>query len=173
LTRWRTHCGTLPVHDLLDRIYFEGDLEARYAAAVPEAMRPQVAANLRAFMQLALTQDAGRYPTLAGFVRELASLIDDADAAPGEGLAADAVSQLRSLHAAGDPSFKALSSRGIQLAEATQARVWWWCGFRETWTANFRSNHHSSIFFDRKQISIYRVEFRAKNQISFCLTNSL
>lgn len=89
LGRWRTHCGTLPVHDLLDRIYFEGDLEARYTAAVPDAMRPQVAANLRAFMQLALTQDAGRYPTLAGFIRELASLVDDADAAPGEGLAAD------------------------------------------------------------------------------------
>ena len=97
LTRWRAHCGTLPVHDLLDRIYFEGDVEARYAAAVPEAMRPQVAANLRAFMQLALTQDAGRYPTLAGFVRELASLIDDADAAPGEGLAADGENAVRLL----------------------------------------------------------------------------
>ncbi|MHB1143478.1 MAG: UvrD-helicase domain-containing protein [Thiobacillus sp.] len=97
LTRWRAHCGTLPVHDLLDRIYFEGDVEARYAAAVPEAMRPQVAANLRAFMQLALTQDAGRYPTLAGFVRELASLVDDADAAPGEGLAADGENAVRLL----------------------------------------------------------------------------
>jgi len=97
LTRWRAHCGTLPVHDLLDRIYFEGDLEARYAAAVPEAMRPQVAANLRAFMQLALTQDAGRFPTLAGFIRELASLIDDADAAPGEGLAADGENAVRLL----------------------------------------------------------------------------
>lgn len=97
LTRWRAHCGTLPVHDLLDRIYFEGDVEGRYAAAVPEAMRPQVAANLRAFMQLALTQDAGRYPTLAGFVRELASLVDDADAAPGEGLAADGENAVRLL----------------------------------------------------------------------------
>ncbi len=97
LTRWRAHCGTLPAHDLLDRIYFEGDVEARYAAAVPEAMRPQVAANLRAFMQLALTQDAGRYPTLAGFVRELASLVDDADAAPGEGLAADGENAVRLL----------------------------------------------------------------------------
>jgi len=97
LTRWRAHCGALPVHDLLDRVYFEGDLEARYAAAVPEAMRPQVAANLRAFMQLALTQDAGRYPTLAGFVRELASLVDDADAAPGEGLAADGENAVRLL----------------------------------------------------------------------------
>ena len=97
LARWRAHIGTLPVHDLLDSIYFEGDLEARYAAAVPAAMRPQVAANLRAFMQLALTQDAGRYPTLAGFIRELASLTDDADAAPGEGLAADGENAVRLL----------------------------------------------------------------------------
>jgi ATP-dependent helicase/nuclease subunit A len=107
LTRWRAHCGTLPVHDLLDRIYFEGDLEARYAAAVPEALRPQVAANLRAFMQLALTQDAGRYPTLAGFVRELASLIDDADAAPGEGLAADGENAVRLLTIHGSKGLEA------------------------------------------------------------------
>ncbi|MHB1214123.1 MAG: UvrD-helicase domain-containing protein [Thiobacillus sp.] len=107
LSRWRAHCGTLPVHDLLDRIYFEGDVEARYAAAVPEAMRPQVAANLRAFMQLALTQDAGRYPTLAGFVRELASLIDDADAAPGEGLAADGENAVRLLTIHGSKGLEA------------------------------------------------------------------
>lgn len=107
LTRWRTHCGTLPAHDLLDRIYFEGDVEARYAAAVPEARRPQVAANLRAFMQLALTQDAGRYPTLAGFVRELASLIDDADAAPGEGLAADGENAVRLLTIHGSKGLEA------------------------------------------------------------------
>ena len=97
LTGWRACVGMLPVHDLLDRIYFEADVEARYAAAVPPAQRPQVAANLRAFMQLALTQDAGRYPTLAGFIRELASLIDDADAAPGEGLAADGENAVRLL----------------------------------------------------------------------------
>jgi ATP-dependent helicase/nuclease subunit A len=97
LQGWRAAIGTLPVHDLLDRIYFEGDLEARYAAAVPEAMRPQVAANLRAFMQLALTQDAGRYPTLAGFIRELASLTEDTDEAPDEGLAADGENAVRLL----------------------------------------------------------------------------
>ena len=97
LTLWRARIGTLPVHDLLDHIYFEGDLEARYAAAAPAAMRPQIAANLRAFMQLALTQDGGRYPTLAGFIRELASLTDDADAAPGEGLAADGENAVRLL----------------------------------------------------------------------------
>jgi ATP-dependent helicase/nuclease subunit A len=97
LIHWRARIGTLPVHDLLDHIYFEGDLEARYAAAAPVAMRPQIAANLRAFMQLALTQDGGRYPTLAGFIRELASLTDDADAAPGEGLAADGENAVRLL----------------------------------------------------------------------------
>lgn len=97
LDRWRGFCGRLPVHDLLDRIYFEGDVEARYAAAVPEAMRTQVAANLRAFLQLALAQDAGRYPTLAGFVRELSELVDDADAAPDEGVAADGENAVRLL----------------------------------------------------------------------------
>ncbi len=97
LTGWRARIGTLPVHDLLDHIYFEGDLEARYAAAAPAAMRPQIAANLRAFVQLALTQDGGRYPTLAGFIRELASLTDDDDAAPHEGLAADGENAVRLL----------------------------------------------------------------------------
>ncbi|MBS1148056.1 MAG: hypothetical protein H6R08_2232 [Proteobacteria bacterium] len=95
------------MHDLLDRIYFEGDLEARYAAAAPAAMRPQIAANLRAFMQLALTQDAGRYPTLAGFIRELASLIDDSDAAPGEGLAADGENAVRLLTIHGSKGLEA------------------------------------------------------------------
>ena len=70
-------------------------------------MRPQIAANLRAFMQLALTQDAGRYPTLAGFIRELASLIDDTDAAPGEGLAADGENAVRLLTIHGSKGLEA------------------------------------------------------------------
>ncbi|MGV8991547.1 MAG: UvrD-helicase domain-containing protein [Thiobacillus sp.] len=107
LNHWRTRIGTLPVHDLLDHIYFEGDLEARYAAAAPAAMRPQIAANLRAFIQLALTQDGGRYPTLAGFIRELASLTDDADAAPGEGLAADGENAVRLLTIHGSKGLEA------------------------------------------------------------------
>lgn len=97
LAGWREHVGALPVHDLLDRIYFEGDVEARYAAAVPVAMRPLVSANLRAFMQLALTQDGGRYPSLAGFIRELKTLVNDADAAPDEGIAADGENAVRLL----------------------------------------------------------------------------
>ncbi len=85
------------MHDLLDRMYFEGDVLARYEAAVPPAMRPLVSANLRAFMQLALTQDGGRYPSLTRFIRDLKALVDDADAAPDEGIAADGENAVRLL----------------------------------------------------------------------------
>ena len=97
LNDWRGYVGRLPVHDLLDRIYFEGDVEARYAAASSIARRPQISANLRAFMQLALTQDAGRYPTLAGFIRELKKQTNDADAAPDEGGSAEGENAVRLL----------------------------------------------------------------------------
>ena len=107
LNHWRARIGTLPVHDLLDHIYFEGDLEARYAAAAPAAMRPQIAANLRAFIQLALTQDGGRYPTLAGFIRELASLTDDPDASPEEGMSVNGENAVRLLTIHGSKGLEA------------------------------------------------------------------
>jgi ATP-dependent helicase/nuclease subunit A len=76
----------LPVHDLLDRIYFEGDVKHRYAAAVPDVMRATVLANLQAFLEIALNVDAGRYPSLPGFLRKLAELrrADDNES-PDEG----------------------------------------------------------------------------------------
>ena len=73
LTRWRARIGTLPVHDLLDRIYFEGDLEARYAAAVPAAHAPagrRQPARLHAAGADAgrrALPDAGRLHPRAGF----------------------------------------------------------------------------------------------------------
>ncbi len=39
LARWLEAARVLPVHDLLDRIYFEGDLRRRYAAATPAVTR--------------------------------------------------------------------------------------------------------------------------------------
>ena len=96
LSQWHAQVGSLPVHDLLDQIYFEGAVEARYAAAASAAQRPQIAANLRAFMQLALTQDAGRYPSLAGFIRELRKQLHDRDA-PDEGGTASGENAVRLL----------------------------------------------------------------------------
>jgi ATP-dependent helicase/nuclease subunit A len=88
LTRWRELAVVLPVHDLLDRIYFEGDVRRRYASAAPEALHAQVQANLDAFIELALAIDAGRYPSLPRFIDELAGLKRHApEEAPDQGLA--------------------------------------------------------------------------------------
>ncbi len=86
LQSWLLLADKLPVHDLLDRIYFEGDAKHRYAAAVPVLMRDTVLANLQAFLEIALNVDAGRYPSLPGFLRELAELRRAADnESPDEG----------------------------------------------------------------------------------------
>ncbi|MHB1117390.1 UvrD-helicase domain-containing protein [Sideroxydans sp.] len=85
LQRWLALADKLPVHDLLDRIYFEGDVIARYSAVLPAEMRAKVTANLHAFMEIALSVDAGRYPSLPRFLQELRELRDSADDAPDEG----------------------------------------------------------------------------------------
>jgi ATP-dependent helicase/nuclease subunit A len=86
LRGWLEQVDRLPVHDLLDRVYFEGDVLRRYADAVPEAMRELVLANLRAFIGLALEIDAGRYPSLPRFLDELTRLRrGDDEEAPNEG----------------------------------------------------------------------------------------
>jgi ATP-dependent helicase/nuclease subunit A len=100
LAGWRDAAAYLPVHDLLDRIYHEGDLVARYHAAAPAALWPGVAANLEAFIALALRLDAGRYPSLPRFLDELARLGEAGDEeAPDEGTihAADAGDRVRIL----------------------------------------------------------------------------
>ena len=82
LPRWHARVGHLPVHDLLDRVFFEGDVLARYAAATPDALRPQVLANLQRFLELALEIDSGRYPSLPRFLHQLARLRERSDEAP-------------------------------------------------------------------------------------------
>jgi len=71
LTGWLQAMDSLPVHDLLDRIFHEADVLNAYARAVPEMMRASVLANLNAFMALALEVDSGRYPSLTRFLNEL------------------------------------------------------------------------------------------------------
>jgi len=103
LSQWLQRADTLPVHDQLDRIYFEADVLHRYHTAVPAAMRGAVAANLHAFMQRALDTDAGRYPSLPRFIAELADLRKAPGVeAPDEGIigdASDAV-HIRTVHGA-------------------------------------------------------------------------
>ena len=85
LQGWLALADKLPVHDLLDRIYFEGDLVHRYAAALPLELHETVRANLQAFMEIALNVDAGRYPSLPRFLSELRELRAAENESPDEG----------------------------------------------------------------------------------------
>ncbi|GBG00912.1 double-strand break repair helicase AddA [Azospira sp. I13] len=87
LAGWLAAADVLPGHDLLDRVFHEGEVLARYREAVPEALWPGVEANLLALLQLALDLDGGRYPSLPRFLDELTRLREaDPDEAPDEGI---------------------------------------------------------------------------------------
>jgi ATP-dependent helicase/nuclease subunit A len=76
----------LPVHDLLDHIYSQGQIRLRYASSAPSLQRDQVLSNLDAFLSLALNLDGGRYPSLSRFINELRKIKRGAEEeSPDEG----------------------------------------------------------------------------------------
>lgn len=86
LEHWRSLAERLPVHDLLDQIYQESNLRLRYAASAQPLARAQILANLDAFLELALNQDGGRYPSLSRFIDEINAMRrSDDDETPDEG----------------------------------------------------------------------------------------
>ncbi|QWE05519.1 UvrD-helicase domain-containing protein [Polynucleobacter sp. JS-JIR-II-50] len=86
LKHWHLLGQRLPVHDLLDRIYQEGDVRLKYAAVCQDLDRPQVLANLDAFLEVALNQDGGQYPSLSRFIQEInIKRRGDDDETPDEG----------------------------------------------------------------------------------------
>lgn len=95
LAAWQSQADKLPVHDLLDRIYFEGDLMRRYRAVLPPELAGAAEANLQAFMEIALDVDAGRYPSLPRFLAELGELRKAENESPDEGKLGEAGNALR------------------------------------------------------------------------------
>ena len=86
LEHWRILGEALPVHDLLDFIYHESQLRVSYAIAAQNLARAQVLANLDAFLELALNQDGGRYPSLSRFIDDMNAMRrGDDDETPDEG----------------------------------------------------------------------------------------
>ncbi|NOX75769.1 MAG: UvrD-helicase domain-containing protein [Gammaproteobacteria bacterium] len=102
LATWREGVGKTPVHDLLDRIFNEGDVVNRYRAAYPEHLRHRVEANLTRFIELALEIDSGRYPSIGHFVARLRELRDKQQDAPDEGTPTQTSARVRlmTIHAA-------------------------------------------------------------------------
>ena len=83
---WLSAADCLPAHDLLDRIYPQGEVLVRYRLAAPAAACAGIEANLNALLLLALDLDGGRYPSLPRFIDELRELREaDANDAPDEG----------------------------------------------------------------------------------------
>ena len=84
LIQWQDDASKLPVHDLLDKIYSEANVLARYVAAFPSHLSQRVAANLNRFLELALEMDSGRYPSLTRFSSWLNELRQMENEAPDE-----------------------------------------------------------------------------------------
>jgi len=118
LCNWRQHVGKMPVHDLLDRIFCEGDVMNRYHSAYPEHLRHRVEANLTRFIELALEIDSGRYPTIGNFVSRLRALREKQQDAPDEGMPMQAVARVRlmTIHAS-----KGLEASVVFVADTTNA----------------------------------------------------
>ena len=82
LSHWRRLAGSLPVHDLLDRIYDEADIIDCYLRHFPPALGNRVSSNFARFIDLALNLDGGRFPSLMHFIQYIKILRSSTDDAP-------------------------------------------------------------------------------------------
>ncbi|MEM7400538.1 MAG: UvrD-helicase domain-containing protein, partial [Pseudomonadota bacterium] len=77
LQHWRNLTNTLPVHDLLDQIYFQTNILQRYVASISsdnnlrDDYAIEVQENLISLLQLSLDIDAGRYSSVQSFLNAL------------------------------------------------------------------------------------------------------
>lgn len=102
LEKWRTKTDLIPVHDLLDIIFYDTNLLNRYQAACADSAKPQVKANLLGFIDLALEVDSGRYPSVTHFLNKLRSLKKLDTEAPDEASANSGMARVNimTIHAA-------------------------------------------------------------------------
>lgn len=112
---WIEAAARAPVHDFLDAVLSQVDAFARYPSAVEPAQRDLAHANLCAMLGLALDVDAGRYPSLARFLRRLRGFdtLEDREG-PSEGRA-EAVDAIRMMTIHGS---KGLEADLVVLADA-------------------------------------------------------
>jgi ATP-dependent helicase/nuclease subunit A len=157
LQDWLALADKLPVHDLLDRIYFEGDLVCRYMAALPAELHETVRANLQAFMEIALNVDAGRYPSLPRFLAELRELRAAENESPDEGKVGEVGNALRiyTVHEA-----KGLEAPIVWLLDANdmQSKADSYSVLLD-WKANAPRPAHFSLFSDKRRRGTKRAPY--------------
>ena len=97
LTHWMDKARFLPVHDLLDCIYHEGQVLQRYINNTPPEMVANVVSRLEQFVNLALTIDSGRYPSITRFLARV-GLMNDTQEIPEQALSANDQVQFMTIH---------------------------------------------------------------------------
>jgi ATP-dependent helicase/nuclease subunit A len=118
LGEWHALAGRIPIHDLLEHIFHQANLTARFCAAFPATERARVRANLTRFVELALEVDAGRYPSLPRFLERLRQLRSLDREGPSQATPQSADSQrvrLLTIHAA-----KGLEAPVVFLADSAR-----------------------------------------------------
>lgn len=121
LTRWQNDAGKLPVHDLLDKIYSEANVLARYVAAFPSHLSQRVTANLIRFLELALEMDSGRYPSLTRFSSWLSELKQMENEAPDEPVTPSSDETEQRVHILSVHSAKGLEAPVVFLADSANS----------------------------------------------------
>ena len=118
LTQWQESASKLPVHDLLDKIYSEANVLARYRAVFPVHLKHRVSANLNRLLELALEMDSGRYPSITRFAAWINELRQLEKEAPDEPVTQGAEQRVRilSVHSA-----KGLEAPVIFLADSANS----------------------------------------------------
>ncbi len=120
INHWRVLNGQLPTHDLLDQIFFRGDILSRYIASSPEHLKNRVKNNLLKFLALALEIDSGRYPSVSRFLAKLTEYSQSANDAPDEASESEASNAVRimTIHAS-----KGLESPVVFMADCANSKT--------------------------------------------------
>ncbi len=160
---WRDAALRLSPHDLLDQIYQQGQVIARYAQALPASQRAQTRGNLEALLELALNSDGGRYPSLNKFIYELEKLQAGRDnESPDEALMSagvDAV-QILTIHAA-----KGLEADIVVLLDANHSDAKAeYAGILCQWPLEAGEQAHFSAFWKKEARGVARDAFFAKEE---------
>ncbi len=68
LNIWQYLANKIPVHDLLDKVFFDINIFERYKRSCGPAKQQQVCSNLTQLLHLSLDIDAGRYSSIQSFL---------------------------------------------------------------------------------------------------------
>ena len=117
LALWKRWIDSLPPHDVLDAIFHDGDVLARYASAAPATLRDSVLANLNALISAALDIDQARYLTPYAFVRAMKAGMSSANS-DGESDMADATQTVKAPTSSDDSAIRLLTIHGAKGLEA-------------------------------------------------------